>query len=198
MANKVYSKICPKCLTNRVVSFSLFYKIKRKESSGICKVCSNKSIESRNRKRQISIKLGLTPPSRLGAKMAEESKLRISTSNKGKKKPEGFGQKIGGVNSYRWITDRTLLKDDSKERGGQLHREWSNTVKNRDSWTCRIADNNCDGRLEAHHILGWTKHPKLRYEVNNGITLCHFHHPRKRSDEVRLSPFFKELIAKIN
>jgi len=32
------------------------------------------------------------------------------------------------------------------------------------------------------------------YEVNNGITLCHFHHPRKRKDEIKLSPYFMELI----
>ena len=59
---------------------------------------------------------------------------------------------------------------------------------------CRIADNNCEGRMEALHILGWNAHPELRYEVNNGITLCHFHHPRKRNDEIRLSPYFQELV----
>lgn len=69
-----------------------------------------------------------------------------------------------------------------------------NTGKNRDNWTCRIADNNCDGKMVAHHILPWRDFPELRYEVNNGITLCHFHHPRKRNDEMRLSPYFQELI----
>ena len=36
--------------------------------------------------------------------------------------------------------------------------------------------------------------PKLRYEVNNGITLCHFHHPRKINDEMNLAPIFQELV----
>lgn len=36
---------------------------------------------------------------------------------------------------------------------------------------------------------------KLRYDINNGITLCHAHHPRKRADEAKLSPYFKELVA---
>jgi len=40
-------------------------------------------------------------------------------------------------------------------------------------------------------------YPELRYEVNNGITLCHFHHPRKINDEMKLSPYFQELI-KVN
>lgn len=127
----------------------------------------------------------------------------LEKGNKPKGRDKGciawnFGEKmpkISGRNHYLWVQDRTQLKDDSKDRGGQLHREWSKQVKNRDKWTCRIADNNCDGRLEAHHILGWSSHPELRYEVNNGITLCHFHHPRKTKDEMKLSPFFQKLVG---
>lgn len=101
-----------------------------------------------------------------------------------------------GEKHHAWIKDRTLLKDDHRNRGGQLHREWSNSVKNRDK-ICRIADVNCDGRLEAHHILGWTKYPELRYDIKNGITLCHAHHPRKKSDETKLSPYFQKLVAEM-
>lgn len=50
------------------------------------------------------------------------------------------------------------------------------------------------GRLEAHHILRWVDFPKLRYEVNNGITLCHYHHPRKRVDEKSSINTFRKLI----
>lgn len=103
-----------------------------------------------------------------------------------------FGEKI-----YNWIQDRTSLKDDHKDRGGQLHRDWSKNVKNRDGWKCKIANDNCSGRLEAHHILGWSDYPELRYELNNGITLCHAHHPRKRKDEAELSPYFQKLVAEM-
>jgi hypothetical protein len=72
--------------------------------------------------------------------------------------------------------------------------EWAVAVKNRDGWKCKISDNNCFGRLESHHILRWKDYPELRYEVNNGITLCQFHHPRKIKDEMNLIPTFKELI----
>ena len=75
--------------------------------------------------------------------------------------------------------------------------KWSKSVKNRDKWVCRIADVNCDGRLEAHHILSWKDFPELKYEVNNGITLCHAHHPRKRVDEAKLSPYFQQLVAEM-
>lgn len=108
--------------------------------------------------------------------------------------------KIGensGENHYLWISDRTLLKDDHRDRGGQLHRDWSKNVKNRDGWKCKISNDSCSGRLEAHHILSWNDHPKLRYELNNGITLCHVHHPRKRIDETKLSPYFQSLVAEM-
>ncbi len=109
-----------------------------------------------------------------------------------------YFKKRTGENHPSWIKDRTKLKDDSKERNGQLHREWSRSVKNRDLWKCKIVNSDCKGKLEAHHILGWTKYPELRYQLNNGITLCHAHHPRKRSEEAKLSPYFQKLVAEMN
>lgn len=44
------------------------------------------------------------------------------------------------------------------------------------------------------YILGYTDYPELRYDINNGISLCQFHHPRKKIDEISLSPYFKELV----
>lgn len=58
-----------------------------------------------------------------------------------------------------------------------------------------IENKDCKGRLEAHHILNWMDYPELRYEINNGITLCHAHHPRGRAKEKQLSPFYQELVA---
>lgn len=96
-----------------------------------------------------------------------------------------------------WKEDRKQLVKSEKKHLDSRYREWMLAVKNRDKWICRIADNNCDGRLEAHHILNWKNYPELRYELNNGITLCHAHHPRKRSEEAKLSPYFQKLVAEI-
>ena len=112
--------------------------------------------------------------------------------NKGRKCPQ-----LSGENSGVWVSDRTLLKDDHKDRGGQLHREWSKTVKKRDGWKCKIANDDCSGKVVAHHILGWSSYPELRYEKNNGITLCQAHHPLRRAEEVRLAPVFQGLVAAI-
>lgn len=124
---------------------------------------------------------------------------KIAKSLTGQKRnplTEEHKRKIGrkGELNHKYIKDRTLLKDDHRDRGGQLHREWSKSVKNRDNWKCKISNNDCSGKLEAHHIVSWSKSPELRYEVNNGITLCHYHHPKKRKEEQRFAPVFQEMV----
>lgn len=98
-------------------------------------------------------------------------------------------------NHPRYKKDRnSLVKSEYKHLDSE-YQQWAKSVKNRDGWKCRIADNNCDGKLEAHHILPWRDFVELRYEINNGITLCHAHHPRCRAEEKRLVPTFQELVS---
>jgi len=52
----------------------------------------------------------------------------------------------------------------------------------------------CKGGIQAHHIYGWTEFPKQRFNVNNGITLCLAHHPRKRAEETKLREYVITLI----
>lgn len=99
---------------------------------------------------------------------------------------------------YLWKEDRTQLSKGDEHRNSPAHREWSRNVKNRDEWRCRISNHNCDGKLVAHHILSWAEFPDLRYQLNNGITLCHAHHPRRRAEEKRLVPTFQELVSVSN
>lgn len=154
----------------------------------------------------------------LGRVVSEETKIKISKANKGRKRTlqsrkqmslshkgvplslnhrKNIGLALKGEKNYQWVADRSLLVKSEKKHLDGRYREWMRAVKNRDNWTCRIADANCNGRLEAHHILRWSIHPELRYEVNNGISLCAFHHPRKIKDEERLIPVFKELVLTV-
>lgn len=169
-------------------------------------------------KRKISLMLKGYKHSEATRKIMSEARLGKSPWNKGKKnvysketlekmRLDKLGKKYSletifkmklsheGEKNHKWISDRNLLKDDSKERGGQLHREWSKNVKKRDNWKCKINNPDCFGKIVAHHILSWKDYLELRYELNNGITLCKFHHPLKKIEEQRLSPYLKELIS---
>ena len=99
------------------------------------------------------------------------------------------------LHAWNYIEDRTkLAKNEHKNLDGQ-YKDWMLVIKNRDKWQCKTTDENCKGRLEAHHIFNWHDYPKLRYDINNGITLCHAHHPRGREREAKLSPFFRGLVT---
>lgn len=101
-----------------------------------------------------------------------------------------------GEKSFRWNFDRSAVTHDRRNDGGYL--QWRKQVYLRDGFKCRIANADCYGRIEAHHILGWAEYVELRYEVNNGITLCQAHHPLKRAEEKRLVPVFQELVSVSN
>lgn len=118
---------------------------------------------------------------------------RISQSHKGEKNPS-FGMR--GERSFRYIKDRALLKK-TDHRANSANWDWKKQCRKRDGYKCRIADIHCNGQLEVHHILSYKEFPELRYEVNNGITLCHYHHPRKKIEEVRMSPYFQELVKTV-
>lgn len=100
--------------------------------------------------------------------------------------------------NHKWVADRNLLVKSEKKHLDGRYREWMLSVKNRDGWKCKINNSDCNGRLESHHILNWKDYPELRYELNNGITLCHAHHPIGRKNEAKLSPFFQGLVAEMN
>ena len=141
-------------------------------------------------------------------KMSKEEIEKLGERMRGNKYSLGLihtlehTQKIIKTNSgdkcYNWIKDRTKVIQSDRNLHDPEYKQWRKKVCNRDHWKCKINNSDCEGRLEAHHILGWKKYPELRYNINNGITLCHAHHPRKRSEEARLSPYFQELVAEMN
>lgn len=92
----------------------------------------------------------------------------------------------------QWIADRTKLAK-RQERNDSLYREVTSQAKKRDG-ACKLFNENCRGYLIVHHILGWTAYPEERYNLNNLITLCQGHHPRKRTEEKRLVPVFQNLL----
>ncbi len=124
-------------------------------------------------------------------KVKDTSKMHHTSWNKGLK---GF---LAGEGHYNWIKDRSKLAKH-QERNDMAYKEWRLQVYKRDNFKCRIENQDCSGRIIAHHILPWSDFPELRYNINNGITLCQAHHPRKRAEEKRLIPFFIGLVPVSN
>lgn len=78
-----------------------------------------------------------------------------------------------GSGHPHWITDRTKLSDRRhSERNTVEYREWRAAVFARDNYTCQDCGKR-GGYLHAHHDKDWNSHPELRYNVGNGVTLCH-------------------------
>lgn len=123
---------------------------------------------------------------------------------------------VRNLGKFKTLEQRKIQSETCKRKkiGAWLHKEerrlpiseryydyqykyWVDSVKRRDGNECKIANTQCSGRIETHHILNWKDYPELRYQLNNGITLCMAHHPHGRKAEVKLSPYFQELIKTI-
>ena len=96
-----------------------------------------------------------------------------------------------------YLKDRSKLRRyiGCEEKRSPAYKAWRREICNRDKWKCRFNNNECRGKLEVHHIFNWKDYIELRFIINNGITLCHFHHPRKREEEKRMIPIFQELLS---
>ena len=71
-----------------------------------------------------------------------------------------------------------LGSDNSNWRGGTSshlrdfrHSDWREKVFNRDKFKC-CSCGQIGGQLEAHHLFSYKGFPELRYDIENGITLC--------------------------
>lgn len=83
------------------------------------------------------------------------------------------------------ITYRVDIETASGEiRGGSgasrnmpEYAEWRKAVYERDNYTCQ----ECGSKrgLNAHHVKQWVSYPALRFDVNNGITLCEECHAKR-------------------
>lgn len=143
----------------------------------LCEVCrkkiANSSISERCRRHRV-----FTSETREKLRIAHQVKMKNGT----------WRNQYGG---YKGLEGRKK----KEERNDSAYNAFVLAVKKRDKGVCRLQNENCFGYKVVHHILSWRDYPEERYNTNNGITLCQYHHPRKRGDEQRLIPTFQELVG---
>jgi 5-methylcytosine-specific restriction endonuclease McrA len=101
----------------------------------------------------------LVPPEKRGHSEETRAKLVVANRKAAKYGPDNPLWK-GGAREQR-----------KREMIGYRYRDWRNAVFSRDNWTCQFC-NVRGGYLEADHIKPWCAFPDLRYEVDNGRTVC--------------------------
>lgn len=85
------------------------------------------------------------------------------------------------------------------ERNTPEYKLWRLAVYQRDGFACKKCGKKlCKGRkIQAHHIMPWSEYPSLRYDVNNGITLCWECHKLMKEVEPAYIPMCRMLIGNI-
>lgn len=86
-----------------------------------------------------------------------ETRRKISESKKGAK-------------SYMWRGGLTEI--NAKIRNSWEYKEWRKAVYKRDNWTCVLCNTKGKGNLNADHIKPFSTFIELRFDINNGRTLC--------------------------
>ena len=99
-----------------------------------------------------------------------KGKAGYSTSLKGRTRPD-----LSGKNHWNWKGGKS--PKNNKIRRSEKYQQWRRGVFIRDHYTCQKCGHRFIG-IVAHHKKSFNKFPRLRYKINNGITLCRICHAR--------------------
>jgi hypothetical protein len=145
----------------------------RSETAKFCSIdCRNKEYIGKSYSIKTQFKKGQIAP------MKGKKRNDIIGNNNPSKKIE-TRRKIAdakrGNKSHFWkggITEKNRLIKNSFE-----YKLWREAIFERDDYTCLICGVR-GNKLNAHHILSFSKFPELRLALNNGITLCESCHKK--------------------
>ena len=70
----------------------------------------------------------------------------------------------------RWKSPDEIRGENQRIRQSAAMKAWRLKVLKRDNFTCQKCG--AKGYLEAHHIKPFAYFPALRFDINNGQTLC--------------------------
>lgn len=79
-----------------------------------------------------------------------------------------------------------------------VYKDWRVRVYKRDGFKCQMPNCKSKSRLQAHHIKKWSTASSLRYEIDNGITLCRNCHDQINGFESHYEALFMQIVSKKN
>jgi len=164
-------------------------------SSVRCKPCAYRLNVGKKRPNSFieKIKKALT-----GRKLSVAHKKKLSQvhlgqipGNKGKRM-----LKISGKKHWNWKGG--LTSRNKKDRESLESKLWREAVFKRDNYTCQKTGVRGE-TLHPHHILNFAQYPKLRFAIDNGITLSksshqqfHRKYGRKNNTRKQLNEFLAQ------
>lgn len=117
----------------------------------------------------------------LGRLHSKETKEKMSRKRMGK---SPWNKGIKGLHlspNTEFVVGQNVGSKHPKWKGGVSrayrtgyysieYKEWRKSVFKRDGYACRGCGD--IGYITAHHIKSFSHYPKLRYDIDNGLTLC--------------------------
>lgn len=79
-----------------------------------------------------------------------------------------------------------------------IYAEWRKRVFSRDKHKCQMPKCGYKRALNAHHIVRWSDAAYLRFDINNGITLCWKCHKEITGAEAQYAPLFMDIVRENN
>lgn len=79
-----------------------------------------------------------------------------------------------------------------------VYKNWRIKVYKRDDFKCQMPGCKSKKRLNAHHIQKWASASALRFDVDNGITLCYWCHKKVTGHESIYQSLFQSIVRKNN
>lgn len=86
-----------------------------------------------------------------------------------------------------------------RDYGDESFKSFRLKVLKRDKFTCQMCNKKGKrARLNVHHIIKWSSASSLRYDENNGITLCSDCHKSITGKETYYASYLLSIIRKKN
>jgi len=79
-----------------------------------------------------------------------------------------------------------------------VYKEWRKKVLSRDGHKCQMPRCKHKKYLQVHHIRKWSSAASLRFELDNGITLCARCHKEVNTNEALYESLFHQIVSRKN